>query len=121
MFNIPERFESERLLIRSPLWGDGEAVNEGIRESLRELQSWMPWAQSIPAVEETECNLRQARLKFLEANRIQIRCDALNSRSYRIAERAGFTLEGTLRKDSCGPDGSLRDTMVFSKVRGVEF
>lgn len=41
--------------------------------------------------------------------------------SSRIAERLGFTLEGILRNDKCDVDGSMRDTMVFSKVRGVEF
>ncbi|MCY9698313.1 GNAT family N-acetyltransferase [Paenibacillus alginolyticus] len=57
----------------------------------------------------------------LQANRIEIRCDGRNARSSRVAERLGFTLEGILRNDKCNVDGSLRDTMVFSKVRGVEF
>ncbi|WP_261300566.1 GNAT family N-acetyltransferase [Paenibacillus andongensis] len=57
----------------------------------------------------------------LQANRIEIRCDGRNTRSSRIAERLGFTLEGILRNDNCDVGGSLRDTMVFSKVRGVEF
>lgn len=57
----------------------------------------------------------------LQANRIEIRCDGRNTRSSRVAERLGFTLEGILRNDKCDVDGSLRDTMVFFKVRGVEF
>jgi RimJ/RimL family protein N-acetyltransferase len=57
----------------------------------------------------------------LHANRIEIRCDGRNSRSARVAERQGFTLEGILRNDMCDVDGSLRNTMVFSKVRGEEF
>ncbi|NEW05342.1 GNAT family N-acetyltransferase [Paenibacillus sp. SYP-B3998] len=57
----------------------------------------------------------------LQANRIEIRCDARNARSARVAERLGFTLEGILRNETCDEDGSLRDTMVFAKVRGVEF
>lgn len=57
----------------------------------------------------------------LQANRIEIRCDSRNIRSARVAERLGFNLEGILRKETCDVDCFLRDTMVFSKVRGVEF
>jgi RimJ/RimL family protein N-acetyltransferase len=57
----------------------------------------------------------------LEANRIEIRCDRNNVRSAAVAERAGFTLEGILRNETTGLDGQLRDTMVFAKIRGVEF
>lgn len=185
LLELPEQFESNRLLIRAPLWGDGPAINEAIQESIEELRPWMPWAQSIPTIDESEANIRQARLSFLErqdlrlimlhketgqivgssglhrinwearkfeigywvrtsfakqgyvteavhaitnyaigqlrANRIEIRCDDRNVRSAQVAERSGFTLEGTLRNDSVGVDGSIRNTMVFSKVRGVEY
>ncbi|MEJ2289202.1 MAG: GNAT family N-acetyltransferase [Deinococcales bacterium] len=57
----------------------------------------------------------------LRANRIEIRCDARNTRSARVAERAGFTLEGTLRAARMGVDGTLTDTRVYAKVRGHEF
>lgn len=182
---IPETFESKRLLIRAPQWGDGAEVNEAIRESIGELRPWMPWAQIVPAPEETEINLRHAWLKFLErsdmrllllakesgrlvgssglhnidwrarkfeigywvrtscagqgyiteavdaitrfaieelqANRIVIRCDSGNNRSAKVAERSGFTLEGIMRNDERATDGSLRSTMIFSKIRGIEF
>ncbi|MDU0200778.1 GNAT family N-acetyltransferase [Paenibacillus sp. MAH-36] len=185
LYTIPESFESERLLIRAPLWGDGAMVNEAIRESMEELRTWMPWARQIPTVEESEINIRRARLEFLDrtdlrlllflketgqligssglhridwearkfeigywlrtpfshkgymteaveaitnyaihelhANRIEIRCDGRNTRSSRVAERQGYTLEGILRQEKCAQDGSLRDTMVFAKVRGIEF
>ena len=57
----------------------------------------------------------------LHANRIELRCDARNARSSRVAERAGFTLEGTLRAAGTGVDGTLTDTRVYAKVRGHEF
>jgi RimJ/RimL family protein N-acetyltransferase len=66
LLEIPESFETDRLLIRAPLFGDGALVNEAIRESIDELRPWMPWAQQIPTVEETEMNIRRARLQFLE-------------------------------------------------------
>ncbi|MFD2115170.1 GNAT family N-acetyltransferase [Paenibacillus yanchengensis] len=185
LLDIPESFESERLIIRAPLWGDGRLVNEAVTESIAELQPWMPWAQTIPTLEQSEVNIRHARLQFLErkdlrlqllhkesgqflggsglhrmdwhartfeigywvrtsfakqgyiteavqaittyaigqlqANRVEIRCDSRNTRSALVAERAGFSLEGILRNDTYHVDGSLRNTMVFSKVRGVEY
>lgn len=57
----------------------------------------------------------------LQANRIEIRCDSRNVQSARVAERCGFTLEGILRNDKCDVEGLLRDTMIFSRVRGVEY
>ncbi|MDR6884129.1 GNAT family N-acetyltransferase [Bacillus sp. 3255] len=185
IYSIPESFESKRLLIRAPLWNDGVKVNEAVKESIEELRPWMPWANNIPTVEESEINCRKSRLQFLDrsdlrlllirkgtdevvgssglhridwqsrkfeigywvrtsyakqgyiteaveaitnfainelqANRIEIRCDERNKRSARVAERLGFTLEGVLRNDKYDVDGSLRNTMIFSKVRGVEF
>ena len=62
------------------------------------------------------------RLSFepLGARRVEIRVDDRNVRSARVAERAGFTLEGVLRSEALGADGAVRDTRVFARVRGVE-
>jgi ribosomal-protein-serine acetyltransferase len=49
----------------------------------------------------------------LGARRVEIRCDARNERSRRVAERAGFELEATLRKHALAVDGSLRDTLIY--------
>ncbi len=60
-------------------------------------------------------------IEEFQANRIEIRCDALNVKSAAVAERLGFKLEGIQRKDSLDTSGNLSDTMIFSKVRGEEF
>lgn len=52
-----------------------------------------------------------------QIKRVQIRMDNLNVRSWRVAERAGYTLEGILRNDALSPAGALRDTRVYAKVR----
>jgi RimJ/RimL family protein N-acetyltransferase len=57
----------------------------------------------------------------LEANRVEIRCDALNTRSAAVAKRCGFRLEGIRRRDGLSVDGELRDTLVFSKISPDEF
>jgi RimJ/RimL family protein N-acetyltransferase len=53
----------------------------------------------------------------LGAQRVEIRCDSLNTRSAAVPRRCGYTLEGRLRHDSCAADGELRDTLIFSMIR----
>lgn len=53
----------------------------------------------------------------MAAERVEIRCDARNERSRRVAERAGYRLEAVLRSDDRANDGSLRDTLVFVRLR----
>ena len=50
----------------------------------------------------------------LGAGRVEIRCDPANLKSARLAERAGFTLEATLKNNEIGTDGSPRDTMIYA-------
>lgn len=174
-------FETERLLVRSPLPGEGAELNAAVLETLESLRPWMPWAKTAPTVEESEAYTRQSHADFLarkdfalrlwlkddktlvgcsglhprgwevpkfaigywcrsrfqrqgyiteavkaiadfgfkvfEAKRIEIRCDARNNASRRVAERAGFPLEATFRNDKCGMDGQLSDTLVFGRIK----
>jgi ribosomal-protein-serine acetyltransferase len=72
LLSFPEQFETERLVIRAPQWGDGPAVNEAIHESVEALRPWMPWAQQLPSQDESEINIRKARLKFLERSDLRL-------------------------------------------------
>jgi len=176
--DFPEQFETERLLIRAPLPGDGAEVNAAILESLDRLRPWMEWVDPVPSVDDTEANIRQARADFLTRTdlrlhlyekttgtfvgasgmhridwrvpkaeigywvrtryegqgyvteavrgitrfafetlgmrRIEIRCDANNVRSARVAERAGYRLEARLRSEAVTPYGELRDTLIYA-------
>jgi RimJ/RimL family protein N-acetyltransferase len=50
----------------------------------------------------------------LRAKRVEIRCDSRNHPSVKVAQRAGFLLEGELRDNEVGTDGSARDTLIFA-------
>src|ERR671915_2104068 len=160
VMDFPDSFETERLLIRSPLPGDGHELHTAVRESIDELTPWMPWPKEHRTVDDSEASARRARVAFLQrselrlhlylrgtdtmvgssglqgidwkvpkfeigywcrtrftgrgyvteavrgitafafdalgARRVEIRCAPLNKRSARVAERAGFRLEGEL-------------------------
>jgi RimJ/RimL family protein N-acetyltransferase len=66
MEDFPHSFETERILIRLPLPGDGELVHEAIMESVEQLKEWMPWANPTPIKENTEANIREAHASFLQ-------------------------------------------------------
>jgi len=66
LLNIPDSFETERLLIRCPRAGDGAEVNAAVRETVEELRPWMPWVNPIPTIEQSEERQRVARAHFLE-------------------------------------------------------
>ena len=70
----------------------------------------------------TEAVTALARMAFdaLAARRVEIRVDNDNERSWKVAERAGFTLEALLRFDSLTPGGEPRSTRVYARVRGAE-
>jgi RimJ/RimL family protein N-acetyltransferase len=70
----------------------------------------------------TEAVRAMARMAFdaLAARRVEIRVDDRNERSWKLAERAGFTLEALLRFDSVTPVGEPRSTRIYARVRGAE-
>jgi RimJ/RimL family protein N-acetyltransferase len=55
-------------------------------------------------------------LSRLQARRVTLRCDARNNASRRVAERAGFTLEGRLRNVRLASDGSISDELIYAVV-----
>ena len=179
--DVPDHFESERLLIRAPRPGDGPAVHEAVVESLDELRPWMPWAHEHQSVDHSEAYARQAQADFLarrdlplqlylrdggaflggsglhridwavprfeigywvrtsmagrgfateatqriarfafedlDAERVEIWCDARNERSAAVATRAGFTFEARLNRNRIGADGQLSDSLCFVRLK----
>jgi ribosomal-protein-serine acetyltransferase len=188
LIEVPERVETENLVLRGARRGDGPLVNAAVHASLEELVPWLPWAGTGLSVDESEANCRRqqarfilredfvflifdrradgregellggtglhridwglrrfeigywrktgcegrgivteatramARLAFdtLGARRVELRMDDSNERSWKVAERAGFTLEALLRFDSVSPAGEPRSTRIYARVRGAE-
>jgi RimJ/RimL family protein N-acetyltransferase len=57
-------------------------------------------------------------IEHFGAVRLEAITDEQNMPSRRVAERCGFTLEGTLRSERRAPDGSLRNTCVYALLAG---
>ncbi|WP_053219976.1 GNAT family N-acetyltransferase [Virgibacillus senegalensis] len=71
LMNIPAEIETDRLLLRRPEPGDGEAVNQAIKNSIDELRPWMPFAQTTPTVAESESEAREAHIRFLKREKLR--------------------------------------------------
>ncbi|MDQ3707510.1 MAG: GNAT family N-acetyltransferase [Chloroflexota bacterium] len=54
----------------------------------------------------------------LGAQRVEILCDERNEHSANVARRLGFVQEGRMRNDVRDPSGSIRNTLIFSRIPG---
>lgn len=72
LFDFPEKIETERLLIRPCLPGDGQIVHEAIQHSLEELKQWLPFAHKQQTLEQTEENIRNAYALFIQRQDIRL-------------------------------------------------
>lgn len=82
-----------------------------------EIGYWIrPEAAGRGHVSEAVRLLGELAFRRLGARRVEIRMDALNLKSRAVAERCGYELEGILRQDSLGVDGTPRDTCVYARV-----
>ncbi|WP_026570638.1 MULTISPECIES: GNAT family N-acetyltransferase [Sediminibacillus] len=71
LWDIPAEIKTERLLLRMPESGDGEAVNRAVKRSIEELRPWMPFAQTTPTLEESEEDIREAHIRFLKREKLR--------------------------------------------------
>jgi N-acetyltransferase len=80
------------------------------------------WTFVSPRWQRTPINTEAKYLMFRHAfeelgyNRVELKTNALNTKSRNAMLRVGCTEEGTLRRHMVNPDGTLRDTVYFSVV-----
>jgi ribosomal-protein-alanine N-acetyltransferase len=55
--------------------------------------------------------------EYLGAQRVRLRCDDTNVRSFRVAERCGMVREGHIREDKRNADGSISGTLHYGMLR----
>jgi len=68
LLDIPDRFETERLLLRAPRPGDGAMLNASVLETLDDLRAFpasMTWAMEDQPVEKTEEFARRGAASWL--------------------------------------------------------
>jgi N-acetyltransferase len=80
------------------------------------------WTFLAPAWQRTYVNTEAKLLMLTHAfehwgcNRVELKTNALNTRSRNAMLRLGLKEEGTFRRHMISPDGSLRDTVYFSAI-----
>ena len=65
LIDIPVPIETERLIIRPPMPGDGPLVTEAKRETWDDLTRWMDWAKGTLDPVADEIIMREAHAKFI--------------------------------------------------------
>jgi [ribosomal protein S5]-alanine N-acetyltransferase len=73
------------------------------------------WGMGI--AQEAICAVLHFAFERMALNRMEIWTSAANVRSLRLAERLGFTRDGTLRKRILEDDGHFHDGTVFGLLR----
>lgn len=178
MPRLPQRIETDRLVLRAPRLRDAKAVCEAVQASYAELHEWMTWAREPYGMAEAEAFCAESEQRFqdgvefpvlllrkwtrrivgasgllgidgnaprceigywlrtdctgqgyateaaralvrfafesLGASRVEIRMDDRNERSWRIAERLGFTWAETLEAHRRDVAGDPSNTRVYS-------
>jgi len=65
--DVTSEIQTTRLILRTPRFGDGAVVHEGVKESIEHLRQWpasLPWAVPEPSVEASETFCREAMAGF---------------------------------------------------------
>lgn len=111
---MPFVVEIGRELAGSTRYGDIRTAHGGLE---------IGWTWLHPRWHGTGLNRPMKHLMLAHAfgemgmERVQIKTDILNTRSQRAIEKLGAVREGVLRRHMRRPDGTMRDTVMFSVTR----
>lgn len=106
--------------VRSVASGDvlgTTSLGDTVVEHERTHIGWTAYTPSVwGGVVNPECKLLLLTHAFDDcgAGRVKIQTDLINSRSQAAIAKLGATREGVLRRHMVRPDGTTRDTVVFS-------
>ncbi|WP_102128220.1 GNAT family N-acetyltransferase [Deinococcus planocerae] len=112
---LPFVVEVGRELAGSTRYGDIRTAHGGLE---------IGWTWLHPRWHGTGTKRRMKRLLLAHAfeelgmERVQLKTDILNTRSQRAIEGLGAVKEGVLRRHMRRPDGTMRDTVMYSVTRG---
>ncbi len=82
-----------------------------------EISYWLDSRQAGKGfMTEAVHTITQFAFETLKAKRVEIRCDSRNTRSRKVAERSGFTLEGILKNNIANTNGFPADECVYARV-----
>jgi N-acetyltransferase len=76
--------------------------------------AYTPRVWSTHVNPETKLELLTCAFETLRVGRVELKTDVRNSRSQRAIARLGARYEGTLRRHKRRPDGTVRDSVLFS-------
>jgi RimJ/RimL family protein N-acetyltransferase len=65
LLELPERFETEKLVLRVYRAGDGVAFFDAVDEDRNELSQWLGWVDQHKAVEDAEAYVRNMAGKWI--------------------------------------------------------
>lgn len=98
------------------LLGSTRFLNVELRHKRLEIgATWLlPEARGTSANAESKLLLLDHAFTGMGVDRVHVQADALNARSRAAIEALGATYEGTMRRHIVRPDGTTRDTAVYS-------
>jgi len=99
----------------------GSTTFMDIRPSHRGVEIGTTWIsrahQGTKVNPESKWLMLSHAFEVLNAERVQLKCDARNLQSQAAILKLGAKFEGRLRKHFILPDGFVRDTMMYSIIR----
>lgn len=94
-------------------------LHRGVGEGVLELGYWIHVRHAGRGfATEAAAALTRAAFELHGVERMEIRCDPRNARSAAVPRKLGYTRDGMLRASVPGVDGAMRDTQVWSLLRG---
>ena len=101
---------------REVLGGTGLHTRQG--PFVREIGYWIATAHTKKGyATEAASAMMQVAFRVDGVPRVEVRCEPDNVASVAVAKKLGMKLEGTLRANTVRPDGSVRDTLLFSALK----